>query len=179
MFSSSFWKVFCTGEDSGQRRPIIRIKRSPLEKPQASQNQVTRVFSFVLILSTPPPEKKVDQNVVLCKDIGVNITQIENIEVIRVCIICYQVTVFVQGVLVCFLKVFRFMLSRITLSATNNKQHLTQKQIRWECTFCKVLVVGLIQLSWDQIDLLVQVVPTAIPVGVLYNIHTCVYFNLN
>ena len=81
---SSFWKVFCTGEDSGQRRPIIRIKRSPLEKPQASQNQVTRVFSFVLILSTPPPEKKVDQNVVLCKDIGVNITQIENIEVRRV-----------------------------------------------------------------------------------------------
>ena len=62
------------------------------------------MFSFVLILSTPPSEKKVDQNIKMLYNVKIFGLKLqkkrENIGVRHVCIICYQLAVFVQGVLV-------------------------------------------------------------------------------
>ena len=62
------------------------------------------MFSFVLILSTPPSEKKVDQNIKMLYNVKICGSKlqkkIEKIGVRHVCIICYQLAVFVQGVLV-------------------------------------------------------------------------------
>ena len=159
-FFLSFWKAFCTSKDSGQPRPIIQIKRSPLEEPQASQNQVTRLFSLLLIASSqptplPPLEKKVAQNIKMqyVKNIGSRFRK-QKISGSGVFVLFATTSQCLSKVCSCFLKVFRFMLSRVTLSATNNKQHLTHKKENQPCVHTlKSLFVGLIQLSWDQIDL--------------------------
>ena len=62
------------------------------------------MFSLLLIASSQPtPSRKESwpkhQNAV-CKEYWVKIPEIENIGVRRVCIICYHLAVFVQGVLV-------------------------------------------------------------------------------
>ena len=58
------------------------------------------------------------------KNIGVKIPEIENIGVRRVCIICYHLAVFVQGVLV-FSKGFPLHAEQSYFECY--KQHLTQK----------------------------------------------------
>ena len=94
------------------------------------------MFSFVLILTTQP-KKRVDQKKMLYI---LQITQIENIGVRRVCAICYHLAVFVKGVFV-FSKGFPLHAEhRLTLSgATNNKQHLTQKAWSGRGSFVKFM----------------------------------------